>query len=125
MFKLRLKNRKCRFCCTEVKFLEHVLTPEEINVDDDKIRSILNWKRPRNVKELISFIQTCSWYRRFVENYAAEWKWTQTENETFDKLKAALTNPPILMQAVDDLPFCIKTDVSAYAMGAVLEQGRV
>lgn len=32
-------------------------------------------------------------------------------------------SPPILKQAVDDMPFAIQTDASAYALGAVLLQG--
>lgn len=38
-------------------------------------------------------------------------------------LKKVLTMPPILKQAVDDMPFAIQTDASAYALGAVLLQG--
>ena len=70
MYKLRLNNDKCNFCCSNVKFLGHVLTPDGIVVDEDKIQAIVSCKEPRNIKELISFIQTCSWYRRFIKSYA-------------------------------------------------------
>lgn len=135
-FKLRLNNRKCRFCCSSVHFLGHVLTPEGIAVDPEKIRAIVDRKEPRNVKELISFIQTCSWYRKFIKSYAeiarpltnltkksASWKWGSLEQEAFDKLKQTLTTSPILKQAVDGMHFQIQADASAYALGAVLLQG--
>lgn len=135
-FKLRLNNQKCCICSPRVKFLGHVITPAGIAVDEEKIQAIVNRRHPKNVKELISFIQTCSWYRRFIDSYAdiarpltnltkktAEWKWTKSEIDAFNKLKAALTSPPILKQAVNNMPFSIQTDASAYAMGAVLLQG--
>ena len=136
LFQLRLNNQKCHFCCASVKFLGHMLTPDGIAVDDGKIQAILKRTEPRNIKHLISFIQKCSWYRRFITNYAeiarpltnltkktAQWKWTEKEEKAFKDLKAALTSSPVLKQAADGMPFIIKTDASAYAMGAVLLQG--
>ena len=70
MYKLQLNNDKCHFCCSNVKFLGHVLTPDAIAVDEDKIQAIVSHKEPRNIKELISFIQICSSYRRFIKSYA-------------------------------------------------------
>ena len=136
VFKLRLNKEKCHFCCAYVKFLGHMLTPEGITVDNDKINAIVKRKAPRNLKELISFIQTCSWYRRFISDYAeiarpltnltkktVQWKWTDIEEKAFNDLKRALTKSPVLGQAVDNMPFSIQTDASAYAIGAVLLQG--
>lgn len=65
-FKLRVNNSKCRFCYTEVKYLGHILTPNGITVDPSKTLAISEKKEPKNVKELISFIQTCSWYRKYI-----------------------------------------------------------
>lgn len=105
-------------------------------MDPDKIGAIIKRKEPRNVKELISFVQTCSWYRRFINHYAetakpltdltkknAKWTWEDPQRKSFLKLKDLLTTPPILKQAQDGPPFIIKTDASAYALGAVLLQG--
>lgn len=135
-YKLRLNNKKCNFCSSSVKFLGHILRPEGIAVDPAKIQAIVERKEPRNLKQLISFIQTCSWYRRFINNYAViarpltnltkksvVWKWGDAEQNAFNTLKKALTSPPILKQAVDGMPFLIRTDASAYALGAVLLQG--
>ena len=38
-------------------------------------------------------------------------------------LKLLLVSPPILQQVNEKLPFCLKTDASNYAIGAVLLQG--
>lgn len=135
-YKLRLNAKKCNFCCSHVKYLGHILKPEGIAVDPGKVQAIIERKEPRNLKELISFLQTCSWYRRFINKYAeiarpltnltkktAIWKWEKDEQEAFNILKHALSSPPVLKQAVDGMPFAIQTDASAYALGAVLLQG--
>lgn len=134
-FKLRINMKKCRFCCTKVKYLGHVLTPEGIKVDPEKTSAITQRREPKNLKELISFIQTCSWYRRFIDQFAkiakpltdlfkknAVWQWNDPHINAFNKLKDLLVQPPILKQAEDLTPFLIKTDASSYALGAVLLQ---
>lgn len=136
MFQLRLNNQKCSFCCSKVKYLGHFLTPEGIAIDTEKTKAIIDRKEPKNIKQLISFIQTCSWYRKFIDNYAdiarpltnltkksVAWKWEKPQMDAFNALKNALVTSPVLRQAVDGIPFAIKTDSSAYALGAVLIQG--
>lgn len=50
-------------------------------------------------------------------------KWNKTEQDAFQKLKHYLVTTPVLKQADESQPFTIKTDYSAYALGAVLVQG--
>lgn len=45
-YQLRLNKAKCRFCCSEVKFLGHVLTSAGIAVDNEKIRAIVSRREP-------------------------------------------------------------------------------
>ncbi|GFV29941.1 retrovirus-related Pol polyprotein from transposon 297 [Trichonephila clavipes] len=91
---------------------------------------------PKNVKQLQSFLQTCSWYRKFIANFSeiarplsnltkkkAFWKWSEEEEKAFQTLKQCLVSPPILKQADFSKPFLIRTDASNYALGAVLLQG--
>ncbi|XP_036340634.1 uncharacterized protein LOC118750003 [Rhagoletis pomonella] len=135
-FGLKVNKEKCRFACHEVKYLGHILTPDGIKVDPSKVTAITMRKSPRNVKELLSFLQACSWYRRFVPLFAdvakplsqltkknAKWTWTDQQQTAFDKMKRLLTTSPILKQADENLPFILKTDASGYALGAVLIQG--
>jgi hypothetical protein len=61
---------KCHFGCLEVKYLGHRITPEGIQTNPDKIESILRVPPPINVKQLLTFMQTCNWYRRFIPKLA-------------------------------------------------------
>lgn len=135
-FKIQLNQEKCSFCTPEIKYLSHILTINGLKPDPDKTAAILKRTAPKNTKGLISFLQTCSWYRRFVPNFArnskplsnlmkkdAKWKWMEEENNAFEKLKNLLVSPLILQQVDEKKPFYLKTDASNYALGAVLLQG--
>ena len=135
-FGFKLNRDKCRFCCSEIKYLGHILTPDGFKVDPEKTDAILLRPSPKNQKQVLSFLQTCSWYRRFIPNFAdiskplsnltkknVIWKWGIDEQNAFDKLKKLLTTSPILQQVKDDIPLILKTDASSYAIGAVLLQG--
>lgn len=135
-YNLRVNLDKCRFCCSTIKYLGHLITPTGLKVDPDKVSAILSYPAPANIKHLLTFIQTCSWYRRFIPDFArasepltrltkknAEWTWTAEQQSAFDKLKMFLTTAPILRQADSQKPYIVKTDASNYALGAVLVQG--
>ncbi|CAG9568732.1 unnamed protein product [Danaus chrysippus] len=96
----------------------------------------MNVPRPRNLKHLMSFIQMCSWYRRFIPDFAkvaepltrltkkdAEWSWNKEQTFAFETLRTLLTTTPVLAQADETKPYIIKTDASNFAIGAVLVQG--
>lgn len=135
-YNLTVNGKKCRFCCSSIKYLGHFITPEGLKVDPDKTAAISNLPTPTNLRHLVSFLQTCSWYRRFIENFSAiaepltklskknvQWEWTEKQDTAYKELKHRLTSTPVLRQADTSKPYIIKTDASNYALGAVLVQG--
>ena len=52
---LKLKPSKCKFACPKVKYLGHVVSPEGIAPDDDKIVAVRDFPRPHSVKTVRSF----------------------------------------------------------------------
>ncbi|GFX41919.1 retrovirus-related Pol polyprotein from transposon 17.6 [Trichonephila clavipes] len=135
-FKLRANGEKCQFSCSRVKYLGLWITPQGIEVDHEKTSAILGIPLPKNVKQLQSFLQTCSWYQKFIANFSeiarflsnltkkkAFWKWSEEEEKAFQTLKQCLVSPPILKQADFSKPFLIRTDASNYALEVVLLQG--
>ena len=44
--------KKCVFSVDKIKFNGHIISKEEIQVDPEKIRAIVNLARPQNVSEL-------------------------------------------------------------------------
>ena len=64
------KLSKCDFWLKEVSFLGHIVSAEGIIVDPVKIEAIVNWKPPRNVTEVRSFLGLVGYYRRFVQGFS-------------------------------------------------------
>jgi hypothetical protein len=46
------KFSKCEFWIKEVPFLGHVVSPEGITMDPDKVKEVLEWKPPMTVSEV-------------------------------------------------------------------------
>ncbi len=53
---LYAKLSKCEFWLKEISFLGHLVSGEGIKVDPSKIEAILNWRPPRNITEIRSFL---------------------------------------------------------------------
>ncbi|KAF8781604.1 Transposon Tf2-6 polyprotein like [Argiope bruennichi] len=136
LFKLQANREKCCFASRKVKYLGFWITQKGIEVDPEKIASIQSIPPPQNVKQVQSFLQTCSWFRRYIQNFAeisrplsdltkkkSPWNWGFPQQTAFETLKKCLTTPPVLKQANGTKPYIIRTDASHYALGAVLLQG--
>ena len=66
---LKLKLSKCKFACIKVTyFLGHIVSPEGIAPDDDKISAVRDFPRPHNVKTVHSFLRISNYYRRFIKD---------------------------------------------------------
>lgn len=135
-FNLHVNRKKCAFARENVRYLGHVITQEGISADPQKISAVLEMKEPTNLKHLRTFLQTCSWFRKFIPNFSkvAEpltrltrksqvWIWGPEQSQAFNDLKQLLTSAPVLVQPDFNSPFILRTDASNYALGAVLLQG--
>jgi len=67
---LFVKPEKCKWKVREVEFLEVVIGPKEVEMQKEKVKGVLNWLVPRNVKEVQKFLGLANYYRRFIKNFA-------------------------------------------------------
>ncbi|KAG8472900.1 hypothetical protein CXB51_034785 [Gossypium anomalum] len=134
---LYAKFSKCEFWLREVSFLGHVVSASGIRVDPSKISAILNWKPPRNITEVRSFLGLAGYYRRFVKGFSTiatpmtrllqkdvKFVWSEKCQRSFDQLKTYLTEAPVLVQPESGKEFVIFSDASLLGLGCVLMQER-
>ena len=132
---LYAKLSKCEFWLTEVSFLGHIVSKEGIQVDPKKIEVVVEWKPPRNVREVRSFLGLAGYYRRFVKGFSmiaapmtrllqknVKYEWSEKCQGSFEKLKAFLTEAPVLTQPTCGKEYVIYSDASLNGLGCVLMQ---
>ena len=68
--KLYAKGDKCNWGKLQIKFLGHKLTQGGVMVDDQKIKAILEWEKPKMTKGLRLFLGLASCYHKFVRDFA-------------------------------------------------------
>ncbi|KAL4341472.1 hypothetical protein GQ457_08G031480 [Hibiscus cannabinus] len=117
-------------------FLGQVISTKGIMVDPKKVQTILDWRPPRNVGEVRSFLDLAGYYRRFVKGFSAialpltnflrkeqHFEWSEDRQGSFDQLKQALTHALILVQLESGKEFTVYSDASHSSLGYVLMQG--
>ena len=122
-----------------MSFLGHIVSKEGIRVDPRKIEVIIEWKPSRNVTEVRSFVGLAGYYRRFVKGFLmtatpmtrllqknVKFEWSEKCQASFKKLKAFLTEAPVLTQPTYGKEYVIFSDASLNGLGCVLmQEGKV
>ncbi|GJU08454.1 putative reverse transcriptase domain-containing protein [Tanacetum coccineum] len=133
--KLYAKFSKCEFWLREVQFLGHVINGNGIHVDPSKIEAFKNWKAPRTMTAVRSFLGLAGYYRRFIENFSKIAKsltiltqkcktfdWGEEQELSFQTLKDRLCNAPVLALLDGPEDFVVYFDASGIGLGCVLMQ---
>lgn len=133
--KLYVKLQKCEMFKQEIEFLGFKISERGLHMEDHKVKDILNWPVPKNVKELRSFLGLAGFYRIFVKMFSkitsplsallqkeSTFNWTQEHQSAFDELKKQISSQPTLIIPQPDLPYVVQTDSSGFAIGATLMQ---
>lgn len=136
-FKIQLD--KSEFLRKEVAYLGHIVTPEGVKPNPDKIIAIQNYPLPKNVKQIKGFLGLLGYYRKFIKDFAkitkpltsclkkgAEINVNDSSYiKCFETCKSLLTNQPLLQYPDFSKPFNLTTDASNFAIGAILSQGPI
>ena len=67
---LYVKPEKCKWKVREVEFLEVVIGPEGIKMEEVKVKGILEWLTPKCIKDVQKFLGLANYYRWFIEGFA-------------------------------------------------------
>jgi len=67
---LYMKPEKCMWKVKEINFLGLVIGAEDIKIQEEKVVKVLEWPRPKTVKDMQKFLGLVNYYRQFVKNFA-------------------------------------------------------
>jgi len=67
---LKLNPKKCSFLKKEIKDLGYVISEKGVSTDEEKISSVRDWPVLRTKKQIRSFLEFCSYYRKFMKDFS-------------------------------------------------------
>lgn len=97
---MKLNPLKCNFLKKDLLYLGHIVTPEGIRPDPEKIKVRQNYPTPKNVDAVKRFVAFANYYRKFIPNFAniaaslnnltrknVNFNWTTDCQNSFETLK--------------------------------------
>ena len=133
-YNLYFKRSKCDFNMEEISILGVVVGKGQIQIKQEKIKAVNEWKMPTRVKDVENFLGFANFYRHFIQNFShttkplnklkgkKEWKWKEKHQRAFEELKEKITSQPVLALPRREGKFRVETDASGHAIGGVLSQ---
>lgn len=132
---LTLSPSKCHLFYSSVLLLGHKVSRLGLSTHEEKVKAILELRRPTKVSELQTFLGMIVYFSSFIPYYSsiaaplfqllrkgAIWKWGQEEEHAFQAAKRALLSAPVLGHPMEKCPYRLYTDASDEALGCTLQQ---
>ena len=132
--KFTLNALKCSFFQRKIKYLGHLISEQSIEVDPDRVKSVLNLPAPQDAKGLRRFIGMLQFSHKFVSHLNVlsaplydllknkrAYVWSEKCQHSFEKLKLVLSSPPVLYSPSTTDSFTLETDASDIGLGGCLK----
>ena len=129
---MAIAPEKCEWHKSRVNFLGDIISADGVEMDQEKIKTVLEWDAPETVKDIQSFLGFANFYRRFIEGYSKltrpltdltkkseKFFWSTECDKAFQELKSRFTSAPIRRNFDPHLPCIIECDASDCAISAI------
>ncbi len=64
-----VKPEKCKWKVKEVEFLGVVIGLERIKMEEEKVKDVLDWPTPKEVKDIKKFLELANYYYWFIKDF--------------------------------------------------------
>ena len=132
---LQVDIKKCEFDVEETVFLGVIVSGSGLRMDPEKVKVIVNWTTPTNLKEVQGFVGFANFYRRFIKDFSKvirslvkltrkdqPFVWDEACSKSFQELKDRVVSAPILRHFDPKKQAVLETDSSDWVTGGVLSQ---
>ena len=118
----------------EIPILGVVVGKGQVKIEQEKMKTVKEWKTLTKIKDVESFLGFANFYQRFIHNFShtarplnklkgkKEWKWEKEHQEAFEEFKEKITSQPVLSLPRREGKFRVEMNASGYAIGGVLSQ---
>ena len=140
-FKLYINLKKCVFFTNSVKFLEFMMSTDDIMMDPQRVETIENRSILKNFHEVQIFLEFANFYWQFIEAYSQiasplisllkenknrkkteSFQWLNNIKKVFSRLKEVFMTVSVLVHFNSELKSWVKTDVSEQAITEIYTQ---
>eukprot|EP00795_Rhopilema_esculentum_P015818 gene15818-7127_t len=132
---LTLNKSKCSFLNTELEFFGQIFLEQGTRPDPRRTQDVIDAAIPQNVSELRSFLGMVTFSSKYIANFATiatplreltktgvTFTWEQKHQTAFDKLKAAITKPPVMAYFDAKKDTVLTVDASPVGLSGILSQ---
>ncbi|VVT56361.1 uncharacterized protein SAPINGB_P005005 [Magnusiomyces paraingens] len=130
---LNVNLERCDFFREEIEFLGFKLTSSGITFEESTVNNTTNWPRPRNVREVKTFVDFANHFSKLIKNYRSRieplqniidkgYIWTLDCDEAFALVKNIFDLDPFLQHFSLLNETLVEIGTSFSGMGAVLSQ---
>ncbi|KAG8181415.1 hypothetical protein JTE90_023578 [Oedothorax gibbosus] len=137
---IRINIDKCIFGAKELPFLGYAVNADGIKPLPERVEPILQFEKPKTIKQLRRFLGLLNFYRRNVPQAShaqyllceylkgkkksdnSEITWTTDTTQAFNDCKTKLANAALLAHPHPNAQLVLHTDASSYTVGGTLNQ---
>jgi hypothetical protein len=138
---LYLKLSECQFEMQRISFVGFIVTPEGVEMELDRVRTIVEWPEPTCHHNIQVFLSFANFYRRFITSFShlakpitdmlkagkngpfsGPFLPTPAMKRSFTELHDAFTNAPVLAHFDPAKSICLETNASGFAIAGIISQ---
>ncbi|GBM19604.1 Retrovirus-related Pol polyprotein from transposon 17.6 [Araneus ventricosus] len=132
---LELNVKKYNFLKSKIEFLGYIIENGKMRLSLDKATAVQNFREPKSIKQVQSFLGLTVYFRKFIQNYAiiakawsnllrdnTEFYFVPEQKSAFQTLKQKLSENPVLHIFKQGVKLELHTDARKFGYGAILFQ---
>ena len=132
---IKLNPKKLQLSKQEVPYIGHLLTPDGLKPDPNKVKAILEMPTPTEKQSLQRLLGMITYLAKFLPNLSdvteplrrlldrdVEWHWDHEHENALTQVKQLITREPVLRYFDDKKEVTLQCDASESGLGATIMQ---